>query len=810
MRGWFRDVRYALRQLRKAPAFTLAAIVTLALGIGANSTIFSWMSSTLFSPIPGAHLPNTAYMVRRGVIDSQESYLDYADLRDHTKSVASLIAWDTASIDLTSAGRPQRLWASLTSANFFSGLGVRPMLGRFFEPQEGQRPGGSPVVVLSYRTWQLLFDGDANITGRTIYLNQHPYTVIGVAPPLFQGANTGLRMDLWVPLMQQQQLNSAYDFIHDRSTQWLDMIAVLAPGATEARAQQELTAEMRQIAHDFPDSHKGGNDALMVPLWRAPDGANEYLARMLPPLMAIAFVVLLLACVNVANLFLVRAVARRREMAVRLSLGANRMRLVRQLLVESVLVALAGGALALFVTLWSARTFDRFLPPSDLPIVLDMHVDGRVLAVTFALSTLTGIAFGLLPAVRSSQIVPVTVLKEEAGSTSGGRHKARLTSILVIAQIALSFLLLICGGLFIRSFRNSQHADPGFRPNHVLLSALDLYPAGYTKAESGLAFQRELLRRIQNIPGVRSVSFSSWSPLGFSYDREGMQIEGYVPRRDESMEILENRAGPNYLETVGIPLVQGRDIQETDGPDTQRIIVVNEAFVNKYWPGQNAIGRRVHIAGDWYTVAGVAKNSKYLDLEDPPQPFVYWPALQQYRSRMVLNILVSGDPKAYAEHVAAAVHSLSPDMPVLDQYPLSRNVEIATTGDRIAGTFVGMFGLVGLALAAIGIYGVIAYATRQRLHEIGIRMALGAKRRDVFELVLRQGARVAAAGIGVGLIFSLILTPILCRHLYGVTATDPVTYISVGILLCLVALAACLVPAQRAANVEPVRVLRYE
>jgi len=809
MQGWIRDARYAVRQLRKAPAFTLAAVVTLALGIGANSTIFSWMSSTLFSPIPGAHLPGNAIFIRRGLVDSQLSYPDFIDLRTHTHTLSALVGWDTTPVNLTSAGKPQRLWASLTTANFFSALGVRPVLGRFFQPQEEQRPGGSPVAVLSYRTWQLLFDGDPHIVGRTIYLNQHPFIVIGVAPALFQGASTGLRMDVWAPLMMHQQLESSWDAIHDRSDEWLDAIGILAPGATPAQAGQELTLEMQQIARTFPDSHKGSNDMLTIPLWRAPDSANQYMARMLPPLMAIALVVLLLACVNVANLFLVRAVARRREMAVRLSLGANRARLVRQLLVESVIVALAGGGVALFVTLWSARTFDRFLPPTDLPIDLNMHVDGRVLAVTFALSALTGIAFGLLPALRSSRITPVTVLKEEAGTSSGGRHKARLTSVLVIAQIALSFLLLICGGLFIRSFRKAQHADPGFRADHVLLSSIDLYPAGYTE-QTGLAFQREMLKRIGNIPGVRSVSFSSWSPLGFRWSLEGVEPEGYVPQKDESMQLLETKVGPNFLETLGIPLVAGRDIQASDTPDTQLVAVVNEAFVQKYWPGLNPIGRRLKIDGDWLTVVGVAKNAKYGTLEEAPRPFVYWPALQHYRAYFVLDVLVNGDPKAYAARVAAAIHSLNADLPVLDQYPLSRNVEIASTSSRVGGTFVGLFGLIGLALAAIGIYGVIAYTTRQRLHEIGIRMALGAKRRDVFDLVLEQGVRMAAVGIAAGLGCSLILTRLLRHQLYGITPSDPLTYLCVGAILCVVALAACFLPAQRAAQVEPIRVLRYE
>jgi predicted permease len=806
MRGWFRDARYAVRQLRKTPAFTLTAIVTLALGIGANSTVFSWISSTLFSPLPGAHLQGTPIAIKHGT--DNISYPDFVDLRTHSKTLSALIGWDIAPVDLTSAGKPQRLWASLTTANYFSALGVRPVLGRFFEPQEEQRPGGSPVAVLSYKSWQLLFDGDPHIVGRTIYLNQHPFTVIGVAPPLFQGTTTGLRMDVWAPLMMDQQLLGD-DNVHDRADGWLKVIGILVPGVTRAQAQQELTLQMKQIARVFPKEHTGSNDVATFPLWRAPDSANQYMSVMLPPLMAIALVVLLLACVNVANLFLVRAVARRREMAVRLALGANRVRLIRQLLVESVLVALAGGGLALFVTLWSARTFDRFLPMTDTPIDLNMHVDGRVLAVTFALSSLTGIAFGLLPALRSSRIVPVAVLKEETGTTSGGQHKARLISILVIAQIALSFLLLICGGLFIRSFRNAQHANPGFDSSHVLLSTVDLFPAGYTK-ETGLAFQRELLTRIERIPGVQSATFSNWSPLSFRYDEEMITPEGYAPQRGESLDMLANTVGPNYFETLGIPLVAGRDFKAGDTPDTQLAAIVNEAFVQRYWPGQNALGRRVKVYDNWYSVVGVAKNSKYRDLEETPQPLVYRAALQDYKAYFIVQALVKGDPKAYAAPVAAAVHGLNPDLPVLYQYPLSRNVETASAGTRIAGTFVGLFGLIGLALAAIGIYGVIAYSTRQRLHEIGIRMALGAKRRDVFDLVLRQGLRLAAIGIAAGLACSLILTPFLRSQLYGVAPSDLLTYFCVGIALCVVALAACFLPAQRAAQVDPIRVLRYE
>ena len=808
MTGWFRDVRYAVRQLLKAPAFTLTAIVTLALGIGANSTIFSWMNSTLFSPIPGAHPHGPLVAFGRGD-DDYLSYPDYADLRDHAHTLSGMIAWYNGAVDLTGHGKPQRLWAALTTANYFDQLGVRPLQGRFFEPQDGQKPGGAPVAVVSYRTWQLLFDADPNLVGRTIDLNQHPYTVIGIAPPLFQGATSGLRMDIWAPYMMEEQLRSAHDAIHDRSDDALQVLGVLAPGVTRQQAQQDLTVEMGQIARAYSHEHQGRNDMVAYPMWRAPGGANQYLHTMLPPLMAIALVVLLLACVNVANLFLVRAVARRREMAVRLSLGANRTRLVRQLLVESVLVALAGGGLAMIITTWSARSFERFVPQSNVPIALNMHVDGRVLAVTFLLSALTGIAFGLLPALRSSRIVPVAVLKEEAGTASGGRHKGRLTSSLVTVQIALSFLLLVCGGLFIRGFRNSQHADPGFRADHVLLSSIDLFPAGYTE-DTGIAFQRELLTRLKEIPGVQTATLADWSPLGFNDDTGLVTPEGYAPQLNESLDMLEMQVGPDYLKTMRIPLVAGRDISAGDTKESQRVAVVNEKFVEKYWGGQNGIGRRLKMEGDWYTVVGITKNGKYDDLDEPTHPIVYSPAFQRYRHHVVLHVLVNGDPNAYTAQVEKAVHSLNADLPVLDEYPLTRNLEIASTGTRVAGTFVGMFGMVGLVLAAIGIYGVIAYSTRQRIHEIGIRMALGAKRRDVFELVLKQGLRLTAIGMAAGIVCALVLTPFLRSQLYGVAPTDLLTYCCVAIALTAVALAACFLPARRAAGVDPIRVLRYE
>ena len=807
MTGWFRDVRYALRQIAKAPAFALTAIITLALGVGANSTIFSWMNSTLFSPIPDVHAKGELITFRR---DTNEdfSYPDYVDLRDHTRSFRGLIAWDINTINLTGSGKPVRLWAAFTSANYFDVLGVRPVTGRFFTPREGEKEGGAPVVVLGYRTWQFLFKGDPGIVGRIIYLNQHPYSVIGVASELFQGASTGLHMDIWVPLMMQPQLEP-HNVLHERGDDSVVTMGLLAPGVSRQHAERELNIEMQQLKQAWPSDHRGRNIVETFPLWRAPDTANGYLYRIFPVLMAIAGVVLLLACVNVANLFLVRAVARRREMAVRLSLGANRARIIRQLLVESLLISLAGGAVALVFTTWTSRSFMNFLPPTDIPIAIDMRVDGRVLAVTFLIAAFAGIAFGLLPALRSSRIAPGAVLKEESGTASGGRRKARLTSALVAVQIALSFMLLISGGLLIPSFRNAQHADVGFKPDHVLLSSVDLFPAGYS-VESGLAFQRELLHRIEQIPGVKAASFSEWSPLSFRDDTDDVTPEGYATQKDESMTVLRQRAGPRYFETMGIPMTAGRDVLGSDTKDTQRIAVVNETFVNRYWPGKNAIGRRVKLYSDWYTVTGVARDAKYEELNEKPTPMIYTAALQGYRADFILNVLVTGDPKNFATPVANAVHSLNADLPVLDQFPLSRNVELASTGERVGGTFVGMFGIVGLALAAIGIYGVIAYSARQRIHEIGIRLALGARRRDVFDLVLKEGLRLTFIGLGAGLLCSLAATPLLRHLLFDVSAADVLTYVCVALVLTVVALAACFFPARKAASVDPIRVLRYE
>jgi predicted permease len=503
METLLQDLRYSFRVLRKSPSFAAIAVLTLALGIGANSTIFSWINSTLLNPIPGVrHTSDFVVMTEGGTARSPIpfSYLDYMDLRNRTRSFSGLIAYDINPMNLTGTGKPERVWGTLASANYFDVLGIHPILGRGFLPVEDQKPGGAPVVVISYRLWQIRFGGDPSVIGRTLRIDQHPFTIIGVAPAVFQGTQTGMRTELWVPLMMQQQIVSGTDRLPLRSETWLMLLGQLAPGVTRGQAQAEMDLLMNQIVEQFPDSHLGNNAVTLYPLWRAPFSANTYMYVLLPVLMAIAGVVLLLACANVANLMLVRSVSRRREIAIRLSIGASRWRLVRQLLIESVVLSSAGGILAMFITAWTTGMLGQFIPPTNIPIALDFQVDRAVFFVTFAISILSGVIFGILPALRASDMAPVTVLKEDAGSAAGGLHRARLSSALVVTQISLSLFLLVSAGLFIRSFRQAQRFNAGFNPDHVLLASYSLFPAGYTEAR-GLEFHRQLLAKARNIAG---------------------------------------------------------------------------------------------------------------------------------------------------------------------------------------------------------------------------------------------------------------------------------------------------------------------
>jgi putative ABC transport system permease protein len=815
MTSVWQDIRYSLRVISKAPGFSAIAILTLALGIGANTTIFSWINSTLLNPVPGLARPNEVVaptLSKPGDNPFPFTYPDIEALRDGQRSFTGIAACSFAQMSLTGKSKPERVWGMVASANYFDVLGVRPMLGRGFLPAEDEKPGGAPVAVINYRLWQTHFGANPNIVGQTIEINQHPYTIVGVTPAAFQGSQTGVRTDIWVPIMMEAQVNPLGDLLHDHHYFWLLAFGRLKAGVGLQQAQEEMTLRLSREVKNYPEEHKGHTSVTVYPLWRNPYGLNFFLATLLPALMCISGLVLLLACVNVANLMLVRSVGRRREIGIRMSLGASRWRLVRQLLVESLMLALAGGAVALLITSWTEGTLMKFMPVTeDIPLALSVAVDRTVLLAALVISVLTGVIFGILPALRTSGVAPVAALKEEIGSVSGGLRKARLASGLVVVQISLSLLLLICAGLFIRSFLSAQEIYPGFNPHNVLIASYDLFTAGYSDS-SGMEFDRQLVAKLEALPGVQSVALSDRVPLGFGGGSTSVKPEGYVSQANESTETQVAIITPNYFQTMQIPIVEGRDFTLEDTKSSQRAVIVNETFVNRYWPHQEALGKQLYsdLPKEWFTVVGVARDTKVTGLNEKPTPFLYLPLYQVYKATMIVNARVTGDPLAFHQGVEKTVHELNADLVVFDVTTLELREQFASFGQRVAGTFVGAFGLLALVLAAVGIYGVTAYTTRQRTHEIGIRMALGATKQDVLRLVLGHGLRLMLAGVGLGLVLSFALTRFLNGLLLGVTSTDALTFASVAILLCAVALFACFIPARRAMRVDPMVALRYE
>jgi len=815
MNSIWQDVRYSLRIIAKAPGFAAIAILTLALGIGANTTIFSWINSTLLNPVPGLTNPSEVVSLTVGKQWNNPLGFPYPDIeamRDGQKSFTGIAVCMFSTVSLTGKGKPDRVWGMVASANYFDVLGVRPLLGRGFLPAEDEKPGGAPVAVISYRLWQTRFGANSEVVGKIIELNQHLYTIVGVTPAEFQGSQTGVRTDIYLPLMMQAQVMPGGDLLHDHDNFWLLAFGRLKPGIQASQAQEEMTLRMKQQAKSYPEQHKGKDSVSVYPLWRNPFGLNQFFSILLPALMMIAGLVLLLACTNVANLMLVRSVGRRREIAIRMSLGASRWRLVRQLLVESLMLALAGGLVALLITFWTSGTLMKFLPVTpDIPLSLTIAADRTVLIATLVISMITGVIFGILPALRSSKEAPFAVLKEDSGSASGGLRKVRLASGLVVAQISLSLLLLVCAGLFIRSVMRAQEINPGFNPHNILIASYDLFSAGYSK-ETGIEFDRQLLAKLQAMPGVESAALSERVPLAFYRSSTSVKPEGYVSRANENMETQFDVVTPNYFRTMQFPIVKGRDFTAEDTRSSQRVAIVSEAFVNHFWPHQEALGKQFDsdLTNERFTVVGVSRDIKVSGLTEEPMPFVYLPVYQVYRAGMIINVRALGDPLAFSKSVEKTVHDLNADLVVYDVTTVEEREHFSSFGQRIAGTFVGAFGLLALVLAGVGIYGVTAYTTRQRTREIGIRMALGASKQDVLRLVLSHGVRLMLIGVGVGLALSFAVTRFLASLLLGITSTDAITFSFVAILLCTVALFACFLPARRAMRVDPMVALRYE
>jgi predicted permease len=811
MAGLLQDVRYALRQLRKSPGFAITAVLMLALGICANSTVFSWIDGTMLHPIPGARETSRLVSLERGEWNISPapplSYPDYRDLRERNHSLEGILAYNHDWITLTSGGTaPERIYLANVSSNFFDLLGVKPALGRFFLPEEETRPDAVPYVVLSYSLWKTRYAGDPAIVGKSIEIARHPVTVIGVAPEGFIGAMPGIRQDVWATLNPIGTNN--WRMTH-RSASWLNVVGRLRPGVSRDKAAQDLETIMRQIVAAYPNDHLGANTITLDPLWRSPFGANGYMAQSLPILLAIAGVVLLLTCANVATLTLVRFVSRRREIAIRQSLGAGRILLVRQMVIEGVLVSLCAGALALLLTFWTAKTFARFIPANSNPIALNGRMDQYVVFGIVVLTMLAGVLCGAFPAWRSSHVPAAEVLKEESASVSGGSHNRHLLNGLVVTQIALSLALLVCSALFLRTLRNIASANPGFEQDHVLTASVGLGIAGYSNDEAQLIRHR-ILDRVGSLQGVAVASLTDWVPMSFSRKTVEAYPEGYAPRPHEALEVRRAEVTARYFETLGMQIVEGRDFMADDTGKTPRVLIVDQIAASRYWPGQDPLGRRLSIWGHLFTVVGVVRNSKHAFMSEQPEPMIYLSYFQEADNESIFQVKTLGNPADMAPAVERAIHEIDQQLPVFDVRTMRETTQMANIFVVMQSALAGMFAIVALILSATGIYGVVAYRTELRTHEIGIRVALGAGRADVLRLVLVQGIRLAAIGLALGLGLAFVLARFTRGLLYGVSATDPLTAACVTALLAAIAILACYLPARKAMHVDPVTAIRAQ
>jgi predicted permease len=812
MGNFLQDVKYGIRTLAKSPGLTAAAVLSLALGIGANSTVFTWAQAFLFQPLPGVPEQDRVLSVGttfRGECCSSIAYADYDEMRRRSATV-DLFVFDMEGMSLTHGGQASRAWGLIVSGNYFDALQVRPHAGRFFLPEEDRTPDTHPVVVLGHDFWQRRFGGNLSVVNTTVDINKHPFTIIGIAPPGFKGTQNGLAMDLYVPVMMTNKVKQARIDLKSHGNHWLAAMARLRPGFNIQQAQSDMDRIMADLAREFPDSNENKGTRL-DPLWRAQRGATQVLAPILGVLMGVVALVLLIACGNVANLLLARAVGRRREIAIRLSLGASRTRLLRQLLTESLLLALAGGAGGLLLAYWTKNLFMMFVPPTDFPVSVEFQTDWQVLWFTAVVALATGLLFGLAPAWQATRPDVVPALKDESTGAGGARGKSRLRGALVVAQVALSLVLLIAAGLFLRSLNNAQAANPGFRPENLLIAGVDVFPNGYTP-ERGRIFFRQLVERVSALPGVESASLARRVPLGLGggTSSNSVKVDGYEPAKDEAPYVVYNVVAPDYFATMGIPVTAGREFTWADEAKSQPVCIISEATARRYFAGRDPLGRRIDFGLTKFEVVGVVGDVPQRFLNEKPRPMAYLPVMQVYRSDAFLHIRSTGDPAALAAAVRGVVHELDPTLPVFEVITMQQNLRGSTVPQQIGGTMLGMFGGLALLLAAVGLYGVIAYIFSQRTHEIGVRVALGAGRRDILRLVLGHGAWLAGIGLGIGLAVSAAVMPLMKSMLLGVEGRDPVTFTATALVLAAVALAASYLPARRAARVDPIVALRYE
>lgn len=817
MQTLLQDIRYGLRMLVKRPGFTLIATITLALGIGANTAIFSLVNTVLLRPLQITK-PEQVYSIiptTKAAPVMAFSYPDYLDFRERNDVLSGLIGTRLAPVHLGQGDRSERMWGYLVTGNYFEVLGVNAFKGRTFTQEEDKTELTHPLVILSYNCWQSRFGSDPEIIGKNLTLNGHSFNVIGVMPRGFNGTEIIVEPEIYIPLMMVGWIEPGNNWIKERGNHNLFVTGRLKDGISKEQATSSLNIIANQLAKEYPDSSEGISIELIEPGFILPMLRGAVISFSLI-LMCIVGLVLLLACTNIANLLLARATERRKEIAIRIAIGASRFRIIRQLLTESVMVSLIGGVMGLLLGTWIVDLILAFKPKIDVPINIELQTDWRVLLFAFVISLITGVLFGVIPAQRATKPDVVPDLKDATSKT--GFRRSRLVSSLVVGQIALSLILLVAAGLVMRTLQNLQTLNPGFEVENGLIMSFDTSLQGYDQTR-GEQFQKQVIERVNAMPGVKSAALTDFLPLSLNISQTDFFVEGHeaAARGMNVPNAMYASVTQNYFKTMGNTLLYGREFTEQDRKDSTQVVVVNEAFVRLFMPElkslEEALNKRVSkssVSGPFIQIVGITSNGKYFSITEDPQPIAYFPMPQKYNSTNTLVVRTTSDERNMIAPIRREIQQLDPNMPLYQVKTLEEHIGFALFPARSAASFLGAFGLLALILATIGIYGVMAYAVSQRTREIGIRMALGAKTGDVLKMVIRQGLLLTIIGVSIGLLSSFALTRLMSSLLYGVSATDMATFIFVPLILIGVSLFACFIPARRASKVDPMIALRYE
>jgi predicted permease len=813
MRSLYEDLRYAIRVLRGSPGFTAVAVLTLALGIAADTTVFGWIDTLLVRPFPG--VSGGGLLALETVSPTGEysntSYRDYRDYRDNVKSFSGLAASLLNAFNVGPADHPRRIFGEYVSGNYFAVLGVKPVCGRAFLPSEyGDKTGAFPVAVISYGLWQNLFHGEPGAIGRTIRVNRYELTVAGVAPEAFRGTMPGMAMEIWIPMSMAPPLNGQGDWLlEERTARQMWVTARLKPGVALERANAEVHACARRLAEESPRTSSGFGASLM-PVWKAHIGMQSLLLRPLRILMAVCLVLFLIVGANVANLQLGRATARRKEMSLRMALGAGRWRLTRQLLTESLVLAAMGALAGLTLAVWLERSLLWLLPPVELPVAFGFSLNPEILGFTALLCCAGSLLTGFAPALHSVKTGLVEGLKEGGRSGTPGAAQNRTRGLLVVSEVALALVALVGTALFARSFENARAIRPGFDSHSVLFAKYHLDTFCST-TDQRAEFCLRLRDRIRTLPGIANVSFANTVPLEIGTGQSSnISVEGYTPGPNEQMQAPSATIAPGYFDTLRIPVLEGRDFTERDDQGTAPVAIVNQTFAQRYFGGRNPVGRRIQVDGTWSTVAGLVRDSKYHRVTEPPTPYVYLPYRQRHGGEFWTGFFVRtvGPPRASIPAIRREAAAINPDAGVADVVAFEETVAGSLFAQKVAATLLSVLGGVSLLLAGLGMYSVLSFAVRQREHEFGIRLALGAEPSDVVKLVLRRGMALTAAGVAVGAVLAIAVMRMAAGLLVGVSPDDPLAIGGSVLFLGAIALLASYLPARHATKVNPMVTLR--